>query len=356
MKNYYDILGVSRNASKEEIKKAYRKLAHKYHPDKKHGDESKFKEVNEAYQVLSDEKKKSQYDNFGRADGFKGGPYQQGGFDFSQGGFDFDIGDLGDIFEGAFGSMRRGGVKDIRRGNDIEISLEMNLEEVLVKQDKKFKINKFASCQRCHGDGTEPGTPKNECVSCRGTGIVQEIKRTIFGSYTREALCPECEGEGQRPKKLCNVCSGEGRIRREDEIEVVIPAGVDSNQMLKVPGKGHAGRRGGGPGDLYIRILLKRHPVFVRKGDDLLATVFIPYSTAVQGGEALVKDIEGRTLKVKVPAETPSGKIIKISGKGITRFSGFGRGNLFLKMVIDLPKKLTKRQKEILTEMEKEGL
>ncbi len=353
MKDYYDILGVSKNASKEEIKKAYRKLAHKYHPDKKDGDEGKFKEVNEAYQILSDENKKSQYDRFGRVDG--SGPHQ-GGFDFSQGGFDFDMGDIGDIFEEAFGSARRGGVRDTRRGNDIEVSLEMDLEEVLVKQEKKFKINKFASCQRCHGDGAEPGTPKNECVSCRGTGIVQEIKRTIFGSFTREAPCPECQGDGQRPEKPCNVCKGEGRIKKEDEIDVVIPAGVDSNQILKVSGKGDAGKRGGRPGDLYIRILLKKHPVFSRRGDDLLATVPIPYSVAVQGGEASIKDIEGKTLKVKIPAGTPSGKVIKISGKGVTRFSAFGRGSLFLKMVIDLPNKLTKRQKEILREMEKEGL
>lgn len=354
MKDYYEILGVSKNASKEDIKRAYRKLAHKYHPDKKDGDEGKFKEVNEAYQVLSDESKKSQYDRFGRVDG---GPQQgPGGFDFSQGGFDFDMGDLGDLFEEAFGSSRRGDARDLRRGNDIEISLEMSLEEVLNKQDKKFKINKFTSCQRCHGEGAEPGTPKNECVSCRGTGVVQEMKRTIFGSFTREAACPDCQGEGQKPDKPCNVCRGEGRIKKEEDINVSIPAGVDSNQILKVTGKGDAGKKGGRSGDLYIRILVKRHPVFSRKGDDLLATVSIPYSTAIQGGETSVKDIEGKGLKVKIPAGTPSGKVIKISGKGVTRFSGFGRGNLFLKMVIDLPKKLTKRQKELLREMKKEGL
>ena len=354
MKNYYKILGVSQNASKEDIKRAYRKLAHKYHPDKKDGDESKFKEVNEAYQILSDESKKSQYDRFGRVDG---GP-QPGpsGFGFSQGGFDFDMGDLGDLFEEAFGSSRRSATRDLRRGNDIEISLEMNLEEVLNKQDKKFKINKFVSCQRCHGDGSEPGTPKNECVSCRGTGVVQEIKRTIFGSFTREAVCPDCQGEGQKPNQPCNVCRGDGRVKKEEDINVSIPAGVDTNQILKVVGKGDAGKKGGSPGDLYIRILIKRHSVFSRKGDDLIATVAIPYSTAVQGGETLVKDIEGNGLKIKIPTGTSSGKVIKISGKGVTRFSGFGRGNLFLKIVIDLPKKLTKRQIELLREMKKEGL
>ncbi len=355
MKDYYEILGVPKTASKEDIKKAYRRLAHKYHPDKKDGDEGKFKEVNEAYQILSDDNKKNQYDKFGRVDGSGGGP--QGGFDFSQGGFGFDMGDIGDIFEEAFGSSaRRGGVRDMRRGNDIEISLEMELEEVLTKQEKRFKINKFVSCQRCDGEGAEPGTPKNECVSCRGTGIVQEMKRTVFGSFTREAVCPDCKGEGQKPEKPCNVCKGDGRVKKEEDIRVSIPAGVDSNQVLKVMGKGDAGKKRGDSGDLYIRILIKRHPVFSRRGDDILASVSIPYSTAVEGGETSIKDIEGKNLKVKVPAGTPSGKVIKISGKGITRFSGFGRGSMFLKMVIDLPKKLTKKQKELLKEMRKEGL
>lgn len=354
MKDYYQILGVPRTASKEDIKRAYRKLAHKYHPDKKDGDEDKFKEVNEAYQILSDESKKSQYDRFGRVDG--GSQQGQGGFDFSQGGFEFNVDGLGDLFEDAFGSFRRGNARDLRRGNDIEISLEMNLEEVFSKQNKKFKINKFVSCQRCYGEGAEPGTSKNECVSCRGTGVVQEIKRTIFGSFTRETICPDCQGEGQKPNKPCNVCMGAGRIKKEEDINISIPAGVDSNQILRVIGKGDAGKKGGKPGDLYIKILIKRHPVFTRKGDDLLTTITIPYSTAVQGGEVLVKDLEGKRLKVKVPVSTPSGKVIKISGRGIPRFSRFGRGNLFLEMIIDLPKKLTRRQNELLREMKEEGL
>ncbi len=349
-------MGISKSASKEEIKKAYRRLAHKYHPDKKNGDETKFKEVNEAYQILSDDGKKKQYDQFGRVfDGGGGFQGQQSGFDFSQSGFDFDMGDLGDIFEEAFGfSSQRSG--DTRRGKDIEVSLEMDLEEILKKQDKRFKIVKFVSCQRCQGEGAEPGTSKNECVVCRGTGRVQEIKRSFFGSYTKEAICPDCYGEGQRPDKPCNVCSGEGRIKKEENINVSIPPGVDTNQLLKVPGKGDAGKKGGRSGDLYIRIFIKEHRIFSRKGDDLFANVSIPYSTAILGGETVVKDIEGKRLTVKVSPGTVSGKILKISGKGITRFSGFGRGNMFLKMIINLPKDLTKKQKELLKEMKKEGL
>ncbi|MGI6637097.1 MAG: molecular chaperone DnaJ [Minisyncoccales bacterium] len=358
MKDYYGILGVSKNATKEEIKKAYRKLAHKYHPDKKGGDEDKFKEVNEAYQVLSDDNKKSQYDRFGRVDdGFssQGFDFTQG-FDFGQSGFSFNVEDLGDLFEEAFASRRSRRRRDPRRGNDIEVSIEMNLEDTLKKQSHKFNINKFVKCERCSGEGAEPGTAKNECVSCRGTGVVQEVKKTIFGAFTAEAVCPECEGDGQKPEKPCNVCRGEGRVKKNEEIFVEVPAGVDSNQILKVPGRGDAGKRGGRSGDLYVRILIRKHSFFQRKGDDLFATIFVPYSTAVLGGEVLVKDIEGKKLSVKVPAGTHSGKIVRISGKGITRFSGFGRGNLFLRMEISLPEKLTKKQKEILKSMAGEGL
>lgn len=351
-KDYYKVLGVSKDATKEEIKKAYRKLAHKYHPDKKGGDEARFKEVNEAYQILSDDAKKSQYDRFGRVG--------DGGFDFTQAGYDFDLGDLGDIFGSTIFEEMFGGrgsrTRDVKRGEDIEVSLEMSLEDVLVKQEKKIKLNKFATCQRCDGEGAEPGTKKNECVTCRGKGVVQEVKRTVFGSFTKEAICPDCSGEGQKPDKPCNVCRGEGRIKKEEEITINVPAGVDSNQIMKLAGKGGAGRIKGRAGDLYVRILIKKHPIFTRKGDDLFTTVKIPYSDAVTGGEVSLKDIEGKKMIVKIPTGTFSGKVIRISGKGITKFSGFGRGDLFLKMDIAIPDKLTKRQKELLQEIKKEGL
>ncbi len=355
MKDYYTILGVAKDASKEEIKRAYHKLAHKYHPDKKSGDEAKFKEVNEAYQILSDDKKRNQYDQFGKS--FDGGGFQQGsGFDFSQGGFGFNFEDFGDIFEEAFGWTSTRGFKDSRRGKDIEVSLEMELEEILVKQNKKFTINKFVFCERCRGEGAEPGTPKNECVVCRGTGRVQKIKRGFWGSYTQETLCPDCQGEGQRPDKPCNVCSGEGRIRKKEEINIAIPAGVDTNQVLKVAGKGSAGKKGGMPGDLYIKIIIKKHPSFLRKGDDLLTEVLIPYSVAVLGGKVAVKDIEGKKLIVDIKPGTISEKVLRIVGRGITHFSGFGRGNLFLKVIINVPKNLTKEQRGLLEELKKKEL
>lgn len=348
MKDYYQILGVSRGASKEEIKKAYRKLAHKYHPDKKDGDEAKFKEVSEAYQALSDDQKRQQYDQFGSAGS---------GFNFHQGGFEggFEFNDFGDIFE----EMFRGGrasTSDINRGEDIEVSVEMSLEDVLQDQEKKFRIKKFVTCSRCHGDGAEPGTSRNQCASCRGTGRVQEMKRSIFGTYTRETICPECSGEGQKPDKVCNVCSGEGRVKKEEDIEVVIPAGVDVDQILKVPNKGNAGRRGGRNGSLYVRVFIREHSVFVRKGDNLHAVKSIPFSLAVTGGEVELRSIQGKKLLIEIPSGTSSGKIFRVSGKGVPHFSRTGVGDLFLKIVIDVPKKLSKRQKELLESLAKEGL
>lgn len=367
MKDYYQTLGVSRDASSEEIKKAYRKLAHKYHPDKG-GDEKKFKEINEAYQVLSDKTKRAQYDKFGRV--FEGGPGAggfSGGFDFrsrQQGGagegigFDFgDIGDIGDIFEEVFGfGGKEEKRKDLRRGRDIRIDVELSLEDVVSGKEKEIGLYKYIVCSRCHGTGGEPGTKVKECFSCRGTGQVQQIKRTIFGSFTRSVTCPECGGEGYIPEKPCNVCKGEGRIKGMENIKIFIPAGVDTNQIIRVKGKGNAGRRGGKPGDLYIRIFVKPHSTFKRKGDDLYIKVPISFSQAVLGDEIEVQTLEGKKILLKIPSGTESGKILRISGKGIPHFSGFGKGDLYIELEIKTPRRLTKKQKELLKELRKEGI
>ena len=352
MKDYYKILGVSRSASKDEIKKAYRKLAHKYHPDKEGGDEAKFKEINEAYQILSDENKRSQYDRYGQAFE-RGDPFS--GFSSSQN-VEFDLGDLGDIFGDAFGFSSPKRTKDLRKGKNIEIDVEMSLEDVFEPQKKIFNLRKFISCSRCQGVGAEPGTARNECFSCRGTGKVQEIKRTILGSYTKVTTCPECDGDGQKPEKPCNVCKGEGRVKDEEKIEIEIPAGVDSNQILKVSGKGDAGKKGGKSGDLYIRVLVKRHSTFERKGDDLLMNLPIQVTDAILGNKVDIKTLDKRGLSLKVPQGTQSGKILKISGKGIPHFSGFGNGDLYIRLVVDIPKSLTKKQKRLLEELRKENL
>ncbi|MDI6591403.1 MAG: molecular chaperone DnaJ [Patescibacteria group bacterium] len=356
MKDYYQILGVSKDASSEEIKKAYYKLAHKYHPDRG-GDEKKFKEINEAYQVLSDKEKRAQYDKFGRV--FEGA---EPGFDFSWAWgrpgeeFDFDFGDLGEMVEEIFGFGAPRRKRDLKKGKDIEIDLEIPLEDTLKGKEKEITLAKYVLCSRCQGTGAEPGTPINECFSCRGTGEVQQIKKTFFGSFTRYTTCPECGGEGYRPEKPCNVCKGEGRVRGEERIKIFIPAGVDTNQVIKIDGKGEAGRKGGRSGDLYVRIFVKPHSIFKRKGDDLYILAPISFSRAALGDEIEIPTLEGKKILLKVPAGTQSGKILRISGKGIPHFSGYGRGNLYVELIIKTPKKLTKKQKELLEKLKLEGI
>jgi molecular chaperone DnaJ len=368
-KDYYEILGVSRNASADEIKKAFHRLAHQHHPHKG-GDEKKFKEINEAYQILSNREKREQYDRFGQVfeGGTPGGAGANGDWDFSWawGGpsgqsnqdFEFEFGDLGDIFGDifGFGGARKTQKKNIKNGKDIKIDIEVSLEEVSAGVDKEITIYKTIFCSRCQGSGAEPGTSVEQCFSCRGTGEVQQIKKTFLGSFTQWAICPECGGEGHKPKKPCNVCKGEGRVKGEEKIRVNIPAGVDTNQIIKIIGKGEAGRRGGKAGNLYIRVFVKEHPVFERKGDDLYASVPISFSQAVLGDEIEVDTLEKTKILLKVPAGTESGKVLRISGKGITHFSGYGRGNLFVELIIKTPKKLSRRQKELLEELKKEGI
>jgi molecular chaperone DnaJ len=360
MKDYYKILGVPPDASDEEIRKAYYKLAHKYHPDKG-GDEKKFKEINEAYRVLSDKEKRAQYDRYGRVFEEAPGVGAEGPFEWFWGrpdfDFEFDFGDLGEMVEEMFGfGMPKTKKRDLKRGKDVEVGVEISLKDTLNGKREKIILEKYIVCSRCNGTGAEPGTKIKECFSCRGTGQVQQIKKTFFGTFTRTTICPECGGEGYRPEKPCNVCNGEGRIRGEEEIEIFIPAGVDSNQIIKIPGKGDAGRRGGKPGDLYLRVFVKEHPVFERKGDDLYVSIPISFSQAALGDEVEIETLEGKKILLKIPAGTESGKILRISGKGIPHFSGQGRGNLYVKLIVKTPKKLTKKQRELLEKLKEEGI
>lgn len=352
MEDYYKILGVPRGANQAEIKKAYRSLAHKYHPDKG-GDEKKFKEVNEAYQVLSDNDKRAQYDQFGQT--FEGGGPGFGGFDFQQGFDPSQFGDLGDIF-GEFFSGARSRKKDLRRGKDIQIDISLSLEEVLANQEKELVLNKKVLCSRCNGSGGEPGTSTKECFSCRGTGQVQQIKRTFFGTVARYVICPECSGVGSKAEKPCNVCKSEGRIGGQEKIKVVIPAGVDTNQALKIKGQGESGLRGGSPGDLYLRIFVKKHSLFERRGDDLLFKKEISFPQAALGEEIEISTLEGKKIMLKVPAGTESRKVFRISKKGVPHFGGLGRGNLYVELMVKTPQKLSKRQKELLEKLREEGI
>ena len=367
--DYYSVLGVAKNATDQDIKKAYRKLAHKYHPDKG-GDERKFKEINEAYQILSDKSKKEQYDKFGRVfEGAQGGPQRGQGFgaagfdfesmkdQFGQGGFNFE-GNMGDIFGEFFGqgSGMAGQKQDFKRGDNIQIDMEFPLEAVLKDQEREIKLRKMNVCSRCEGTGAEPGASVKECFACRGTGQVQQIKRTILGSITHYTICPECQGEGSKPEKLCNVCKGEGRVMGEEKVKIFIPAGVDTNQVMKIEGKGDAGVRGGKSGNIYVRIFIKKHPVFKRIGDDLHMSVPISFSQAALGDEIEISNLDSTKFLLKVPDSTESGKILRISRKGIPHFSGFGRGNLYVKLDINTPKHLTRKQKDLLKQLSSEGL
>ena len=244
----------------------------------------------------------------------------------------------------------------MKKGKDIEIEIEIPLEDTLKGKEKEITLAKMTSCSRCQGNGAEPGTKITECFSCRGTGEVQQIKKTFFGSFTRYIICPECRGEGYRPEKPCNVCKGEGRVRRVQDMKIFIPAGVDTNQVIKVEGKGEAGRRGGKPGDLYCRIFVKSHPIFKRKGDDLYLKTLISFSQAALGDEVEITTLEDKKVLLKVPPGTESGKILRISDKGIPHFSGYGKGDMYVELVIKTPKKLTKKQKELLEELKKEGI
>lgn len=359
MKDYYEILGVPRDASQEEIKKAYYRLAHKYHPDKG-GDEKRFKEINEAYKVLSDKEKRAQYDKYGRVfegtGGFEDKPpfswaWQKPGIDF-----DFEFLDLEDILDEFFGWGHFSKKKDLRRGKDIKIDIEISLKDCLKGVKKLINLKKYVVCQRCEGTGAEPGSGVKECFSCRGTGRVQQIKRTFFGSFTKYIICPECGGEGYKIEKPCIVCKGEGRVLGSEDILINIPAGVDKNQVIKLSGKGSAGRKKGKSGDLYVKILVKEHPIFKRKGDDLYILKPISFSQAALGDEVEIPTLEGKKILLKVPPGTESGKILRISGKGIPHFRKRGRGNLYVELVVKTPKKLTKKQKELLKKLKEEGI
>lgn len=355
MKDYYQILGISRNASPDEIKKAFRKLAHQYHPDKG-GNEQKFKEINEAYEVLSDKEKKAQYDRFGRVfEGGGSGPDFGGWWRSAPFDLGFDKLDLEDLFEEFFGSgfERK---KDLKRGRDIRIDIEIPLEAVLRNQEREINLYKFIVCPRCQGTGAERGSEIEECFSCRGTGEVQQIKKTFFGTFTKYTICPECGGEGGRPKNPCNVCKGEGRVRGNEKINISIPAGISSHQTIRIGKKGEAGKRGGRPGDLYVRFFVKPHKSFERKGDDLFFKKEISFSQAALGDEIEIGTLDKKKILLKVPAGTPSGKLFKVSGKGIPHFSGWGRGDLYIRVEVKTPKHLNKKQKKLLEKLKEEGL
>ncbi len=357
-KDYYQILGIPRNASKEDIKKAYRKLALKYHPDKSGGNEEKFKEINEAYHILIDDIKRAEYDRYGRV--FSGGGGGEGGFDFggfgdfTEGGFSsFQDLNLGDIFGDIFGFSSRGGRTRIKRGRDISIDLEINFEEAAFGAERKVVLTKLGACEKCQGKGAEEGAGFKTCPTCQGSGKIHETRRSFFGNVTSLTECGNCHGRGKVPEKKCSVCRGEGTLPKNEEVKIKIPGGIEDGQMIKLSSQGEATAYGV-PGDLYVKIHVKPHPFFSREGNNLVMDLDVRLSDAILGGEKDIKTLDGN-IKLKIPAGIDSGEIMRVRGKGIPSVHG-ARGDILIKISIKIPKRLSNRSKKIIEEVREEGI
>jgi molecular chaperone DnaJ len=343
-KDYYEILGLNKGAGEDEIKKAFRKLAVQYHPDKNKGDkaaEEKFKEINEAYQILTDPQKKAQYDQFGTTD-FSGGGFD-GGFDFS------DIGGFGDIFDTFFGGgggsrRRRNGPE---RGSDIETTISLTFEEAVFGAQKEIAVNRHENCETCSGTGAKSGTSPKTCDKCGGTGQLRTQRNTPLGSFVSMTTCDKCSGKGRVIMDPCSSCHGSGKVRKHKKIKVDIPAGVDTGNVIPLRGQGEHGSNGGPPGDLYVNIRVASHPVFKRKGFDIYMDANISFGRAALGTELRVPTVDGE-VKYSVPAGTQPGTVFRLKGKGVPRVNSHGRGDQYVNVVVEVPKNLNDKQKEAL--------
>ncbi len=357
-KDYYEVLGVSKDASEAEIKKAFRKLARKYHPDLNKDNkeaEAKFKEVNEAYEVLSDSKKRAQYDQFGHAAFENGGGGAGGGFGGFSGGFGgFGGGgasDFGDIFDAFFGggTSRRARRNGPVRGSDLRYNLAIDFKDAAFGKTVELTVPRTQDCPDCHGSGAAAGTKPETCPKCNGTGQVQQVHDTPFGRMVNASTCDRCNGTGQIIKNPCAKCKGTGHIHANDKISVKIPAGVDNDSRIRVSGHGEVGKNGGGYGDLYVYITVRPDKFFVRNGDNVICEVPISFVQAALGDKIEVPTLDGK-MEISVPAGTQPGTILRIKGKGITHLRGIGRGDQHVRVKVLTPQKLTERQKELLRE------
>ncbi|MFA5020657.1 MAG: molecular chaperone DnaJ [Patescibacteria group bacterium] len=357
-KNYYDILGVSKTASADEIKSAFRKLAHEHHPDKKSGNEAKFKELNEAYQVLGNSEKRQQYDQFGQTfsgAGSNGGGFggrAQGGNPFGSAGgynsgnvnFDFgDLGDLGDVFGNFFGGGAR---RESVRGRDLETSMTIEFEEAVFGTEKEIELEKQIKCNQCQGTGAASGSKIVNCKTCGGSGRVVRLQQTILGNFQSQSVCPECRGVGKKPEQACSKCGGRGHVHGREKIKVIIPAGISDGQSVKLSGQGEAGEQGQS-GDLYIWVKVKSNKNFVRRGDDILSEAHLNLKQAILGDKIKVETVDG-PVDLKIPEGTQSQTKFRLKGKGVTHLREHGRGDQIVEVIVDIPKGLSRQQKKIL--------
>ncbi len=357
-RDYYEILGLSRNASPDEIKKAYRKLALKFHPDRNPGNkeaEDQFKEAAEAYEVLRDQEKRRRYDQFGH-EGLRGTNYRD--FNnvndiFSAFGDIFGSGFGGTIFEEVFGAGARGGRRRTGQGqpgSDLRIQLALTLEEIATGVDKKLKVRKQKKCGTCNGSGARSASGRTTCPQCQGSGELRQVSRSMFGQFVNITTCPSCDGEGTIVKDPCQTCGGEGRVQGESTIKVTVPAGVSQDNYIPMRGQGNAGRRGGPDGDLLVVIQEKEHENFTRNGDDILYDLFVSFPTAVLGGEVDVPTLTGRA-RLTIDPGTPGGRMLRMRERGIPHLNGYGKGDQLVRVNIWVPAKLTAREKELLKEL-----
>lgn len=357
-KDYYKILGIEKGASKDEIKKAFRKLAHEFHPDKKGGNEEKFKEVNEAYSILSDDSKRAQYDQFGQYTGAGG---QAGGFNWNdfagQGGFDFSGFNQGGFGQGfdfseIFGDFFGGGRSRAKRGRDISIDLELSFEDAIFGVERNVVINKISTCNVCSGTGAKKGSETVTCGTCNGKGKLREMKRTIFGSIEVSHTCETCYGSGKVPKEKCDFCGGVGVLKKEEEVRIKVPSGIDNGEMIRLTGAGEA-VKGGQAGDLYIKVHVRSHKIFRKEGNDLIMNLEVRLSDAILGADYPVETLDGRAV-LKIPEGTNTGDILRIKSKGVP--SGRSRGDILAIVKVLIPKKLSKSAKEAVSKLKEEGL
>jgi molecular chaperone DnaJ len=348
-KDFYDILGVSRDASKEDIKKAYKRLAKKYHPDLNKSDpkaSDKFKEINEAASVLTDDQKRAQYNRFGTSNGAAGA---RNGFDFSGagGGFGDDFG-FSDIFESFFGGTTRRGTRP-KRGSDLRFDIEITLEQAAKGAESNVILPKTETCSHCNGTGAESDADLQTCPDCNGTGQVKQTQRTPFGIFSTAAVCQNCRGAGKIIKKFCHKCKGEGKTKVKKKILIVIPPGADTGTRLRISAEGEAGDKGAPPGDLYVFIHVKAHKLFERDADNIILSIPMSFVQATLGDSVSVPTLEGNA-QLKIPAGTQTGTIFKLKGKGIPHLNGYGSGDQLVVAEINVPKSLSSKQKSLLKE------